>query len=531
MEELECSKHNKTYEYICFQCNLLFCYRCSNDHPKSHANHTCEHIDDIKSQLLKTIDNTKNINKNKNNSNSNENNDNSTKEIENNYIQSQIDKLWSNIKDSSKQYKSLEDKQQKISDHFAILHKYLTEEELKLKKPIINDIDLLKDQIKLKLEEFKSFIKIINTLKHNSNNTSSSSNVTDDNDQDNDHDNNENDTTNSIESIINSIQSIESVQQFIKHHDQTLFDYQNYNNNIVGYLKDHTDSIDIILLKLINIHNNQYIRSISKNNVYYYQPTTNIIDNYNIITTLTPYDIEIYQKNIQQTIKVINKSDNLIPKTINTTTVEQKSVLQRTDPIFSIKQDLSLESVYSRYFKNLEPTTISNDKTEFTFKFLLMGDSTVGKKEMINYFDSSPGFATTDFKQRIFTRDKFTFNLQLWDTYGFERMTSLNIPDQMAIFIVYDVTNSDSFENVTRLFNIINDNYGTLAFKILVGNKCDKPNRVIGYEKGQKLANRLGMSFMETSAKTGQGIEELFMKFYNKNMIWEYETQNQKTKQ
>ena len=46
--------------------------------------------------------------------------------------------------------------------------------------------------------------------------------------------------------------------------------------------------------------------------------------------------------------------------------------------------------------------------------------------------------------------------------------------------------------------------------KVLVGNKCDKPDRVISEEEGKKLANEYNMSFFETSAKTNKNVTEVF---------------------
>ena len=45
---------------------------------------------------------------------------------------------------------------------------------------------------------------------------------------------------------------------------------------------------------------------------------------------------------------------------------------------------------------------------------------------------------------------------------------------------------------------------------MLVGNKCDKPDRVVTEEKGRKLADDFSMSFFETSAKTNQNVDEVF---------------------
>ena len=79
-----------------------------------------------------------------------------------------------------------------------------------------------------------------------------------------------------------------------------------------------------------------------------------------------------------------------------------------------------------------------------------------------------------------------------------------------CILFIYDVTNSESFKKIENLNKevLMENNY---ALRILIGNKIDKPNRVITEEEGRSLANGLEMNyFFETSAKTGQNVNEEF---------------------
>jgi GTPase SAR1 family protein len=46
--------------------------------------------------------------------------------------------------------------------------------------------------------------------------------------------------------------------------------------------------------------------------------------------------------------------------------------------------------------------------------------------------------------------------------------------------------------------------------KVLIANKCDRPDKVIETEKGRQLAEEHGLSFFETSAKTGMNVKEVF---------------------
>ena len=47
--------------------------------------------------------------------------------------------------------------------------------------------------------------------------------------------------------------------------------------------------------------------------------------------------------------------------------------------------------------------------------------------------------------------------------------------------------------------------------KLLVANKCDRPDRAVETERGKALAEEHGLAFFETSAKTGLNINEVFM--------------------
>ena len=46
---------------------------------------------------------------------------------------------------------------------------------------------------------------------------------------------------------------------------------------------------------------------------------------------------------------------------------------------------------------------------------------------------------------------------------------------------------------------------------MLIGNKIDKSQRVVSREAGERLARDYEVSFLETSAKTGQNVELAFM--------------------
>ena len=84
--------------------------------------------------------------------------------------------------------------------------------------------------------------------------------------------------------------------------------------------------------------------------------------------------------------------------------------------------------------------------------------------------------------------------------------------------IVCDVANIISFQAVeTHWYQEVSRYARTDSPIILVGNKADEnANRQVSFQQGQELAARLGMDFVETSAKTSQGVDQAFDKIVTK---------------
>ena len=80
----------------------------------------------------------------------------------------------------------------------------------------------------------------------------------------------------------------------------------------------------------------------------------------------------------------------------------------------------------------------------------------------------------------------------------------------MGIILVYDATEEQTFLNVRNWLKQIDQHASSNVAKVLVANKCDKPDKVIETERGKVLADEFGLSFFETSAKTGLNVAEVF---------------------
>ncbi|XP_071098780.1 ras-related protein Rab-8B-like isoform X2 [Haliotis cracherodii] len=149
------------------------------------------------------------------------------------------------------------------------------------------------------------------------------------------------------------------------------------------------------------------------------------------------------------------------------------------------------------------------------YKILLIGDSDVGKVELMLHFAKDDDTPTgIDFKIRTIELDGKKIKLQIWDTAGQERfrtITTAYYRGAMGIMLVYDITNEKSFENIRNWIRNIEEHASKDVEKMILGNKCDmNDRRQVSKEKGEQLAVEHGIKFMETSAKASNNVEEAF---------------------
>ena len=104
--------------------------------------------------------------------------------------------------------------------------------------------------------------------------------------------------------------------------------------------------------------------------------------------------------------------------------------------------------------------------------------------------------------------------IQIWDTAGqeaFRSITRTYYKSSTCAFIVYDITDKKSFENVLTWLNECRDMCYKDILICLIGNKSDlEGKRVISYEEGKNFADENNLLFFETSAKNGSNIQECF---------------------
>jgi len=101
-----------------------------------------------------------------------------------------------------------------------------------------------------------------------------------------------------------------------------------------------------------------------------------------------------------------------------------------------------------------------------------------------------------------------SIKLQIWDSAGQERYKAL-IPSYVRgaaiIFIIYDISDNNSFVNIESWITFIKQVNTDESLLILCGNKSDL-ERKVNYKEGYELAQKHGMMFFETSAKTSENL-------------------------
>ena len=158
----------------------------------------------------------------------------------------------------------------------------------------------------------------------------------------------------------------------------------------------------------------------------------------------------------------------------------------------------------------------------YLLKYIIIGDSAVGKSNILTqyvYEKFNEEFQSTlgvEFASKNVIIDGKIYRIQIWDTAGAENFRSITrayYKNSICAFIVYDITQRNTFENVKLWLDDIHNQCPQTTLLVLVGNKIDlESERQISYEEGEDFAQKNNMYFFETSAKTGKNIENLFLK-------------------
>ncbi|KAI3818834.1 hypothetical protein L1987_12655 [Smallanthus sonchifolius] len=162
----------------------------------------------------------------------------------------------------------------------------------------------------------------------------------------------------------------------------------------------------------------------------------------------------------------------------------------------------------------------AEDEYDYLFKLVLIGDSGVGKSNLLSRFTKNEFNLETkstigvEFATRSLNVDEKVIKAQIWDTAGQERyraITSAYYRGSVGALLVYDVTRHATFESIQRWLKELRDHTDPNIVVMLIGNKSDLRHLLaVSTEDGKALAEAESLYFMETSALEATNVENAF---------------------
>ena len=165
------------------------------------------------------------------------------------------------------------------------------------------------------------------------------------------------------------------------------------------------------------------------------------------------------------------------------------------------------------------------DSYQFLFKTMVIGEGAVGKTTLVNRYVT--GVFERDYKTTIGSQFavKLThisppdseystgIKLQAWDVAGqarFKAVRKMYYSGAAGIILVFDVTRRRSFTELVKWLEEADESVGSRVPMICVGNKTDLPDRAVPSDEAKRWAEDKGFLYMESSAKTGEGVADMF---------------------
>lgn len=162
---------------------------------------------------------------------------------------------------------------------------------------------------------------------------------------------------------------------------------------------------------------------------------------------------------------------------------------------------------------------VKEPQQEKTVSILTVGETQVGKTSLILrfidrvfYYDTKTTIGV-DFKVKRINLLNKNVLVKIWDTAGQERFKTVTrqyYKNAEGVMLIYDVTSQKSFSMIEEWFKSIIENKRKDAQVILIGNKKDMVNRVISAEQGESLAKKFEIKYYETSALSGENVDQVF---------------------
>lgn len=178
---------------------------------------------------------------------------------------------------------------------------------------------------------------------------------------------------------------------------------------------------------------------------------------------------------------------------------------------------------------------MDSESYDFIFKIVLLGDSGVGKSNLVFRFtknefnkDSKSTIGVEFATKTVQIEDDKLVKAQIWDTAGQERYRSIASSyyrGAVGALLVYDVTDRASFNHVPMWLKEVEENAEKDCLIMLVGNKMDlHEQRTVFVRDGRSFARKNGLAFIETSALDATGVDTAFQRILQEI----YKTQTKK---
>ena len=156
------------------------------------------------------------------------------------------------------------------------------------------------------------------------------------------------------------------------------------------------------------------------------------------------------------------------------------------------------------------------------YKVIVVGESSTGKTTIIQrlvqgtFREEAQSTVGVEFKSFVCTVDGKQRKLQIWDTAGQERFRAVAksyFRNAVGAFLVFDVCSRGSFDALTEWLNDIQSLSHPNSVIVLIGNKIDLVDqRCVSQSEAQSYADRNNLIYIETSARSGVGIADAFIR-------------------
>ena len=163
---------------------------------------------------------------------------------------------------------------------------------------------------------------------------------------------------------------------------------------------------------------------------------------------------------------------------------------------------------------------MSEEEYDMLFKIVLIGDSFVGKTNILNKYlkntfnPDSKATVGVEFGSKSFNINDKTIKAQIWDTAGQERYHSITkayYKGAKGAFLVYDITRKETFDSIDKWIPELQVNGSKDISILLIGNKNDlEDKRKVTQDEAEQKAKNFKVGFMETSAKSGDNLDKAF---------------------